>query len=144
MRMTVDVQTYGLPEKFQLFTDVQARQAIRSAVSAGGRRGRSLAKAGAPVRTGAGKAAIRMSSVRGLRNSAVAKVFIAGGRRGPAYYMYFQDQGTGDRHTRSGADRGAVQPPQFFMERAALRLDNELPAILAAEVDKALAKSGLA
>lgn len=142
IRLNVDVRTYGFPAKVARFSDVEARKAIRSAVSAGARRGRSLAKAGAPVRTGLGRSAISMSTARGLRNSAVAKVYIKGGRRGPAYYMYFQDQGTGPRHTKSGAYRGMVDPGLFF-ERAALRLDDELPMILDAEIAKALKKAGL-
>jgi HK97 gp10 family phage protein len=141
-RLRVEVLTYGLQERFQLFNDVQARKAIRTAVTASARRGRTIARATAPVRTGRGKAAISSSTARGLANTALAKVYITGGQRGPAFYMYFQDQGTGDRHTRTGADRGYVTP-RHFMEQAALRLDDELPRIMEAEIEKALAKAGL-
>ena len=137
--MSVHVNSHGLPEKLSLFTSVEAKRAIRTAVGRAGQRGRTLARAGAPVKTGAGRAGIRSTSVRGLSNTAIAKVYPSGPH---AHIMRWQDQGTGPRHTKTGASRGMVSP-QFFFERAALRLEDELPAIMDAEIDKALAKAGL-
>src|SRR5213082_2405579 len=117
-RLFCNVDTHGLGAKLEAFSAVEAKKAIRSGVQAAGRRGKSLARAGAPVRTGRGRNAIRNSS-RSLGDVAVARVFITGGSRGTAYYMFFQDQGTGPRHTRSGAYRGVVTPT-LFMERAAI------------------------
>jgi hypothetical protein len=139
VRLGVHVDSHGLPERLSLFTSVEAKRAIRTAVGRAGQRGRTLARAGAPTKTGAGRAGIRSSSVRGLSNTAAAKVYLSGPH---AHIMRWQDQGTGDRHTHTGADRG-VLGPQHFMERAALRLDDELPLIMEAEIDKALAKAGL-
>lgn len=139
MRLSCHVDTHALPEKLTAFTKAQARSAIRSAVSRGAQRGRVYARAGAPTRTGVGRAGIRSSSVRGLANTAVAKVYLSGPH---AHIMRWQDQGTADRHTRSGADRGEVAA-QHFMERAAIRLEDELPRLVDEEIDKALAKAGL-
>lgn len=137
--MSVHVDSHGLPEKLSLFTSVEAKRAIRTAVGRAGQRGRAIARANAPTRTGVGRAGIRSTSVRGLSNTAVAKVYLSGPH---AHIMRWQDQGTSDRHTRSGADRGEVGA-QHFMERAAIRLEDELPLIMNAEIDKALAKAGL-
>lgn len=139
MRMSVHVDSHGLPEKLSLFASAEAKRAIRTAVGRAAQRGRTLARAGAPTKSGLGRAGIRSSSVSGLSNTAVAKVYLSGPH---AYIMRWQDQGTADRHTRAGADRGEVGA-QHFMERAAIRLEDELPAIMDAEIDKALAKAGL-
>ncbi len=139
MRMRVHVDSHGLSEKLSLFSSVEGKRAIRTAVGRAGQRGRTLARVGAPTRTGIGRAGIRSSSVRGLSNTAVAKVYLTGPH---AHIMRWQDQGTGDRHTRLGADRGEVGA-QHFMERAAIALEDELPRIMDAEIDKALAKAGL-
>jgi hypothetical protein len=139
VRIGVHVDTHGLPEKLSLFTSVEAKRAIRGAVTKAGQRGKTLAKAGAPVKTGAGRAGIRSSSVRGLSNTAVAKVYLSGPH---AYIMRWQDQGTGERHNKHGASRGFVSPT-LFMERAAIRLEDELPLIMDEYIDAALAKAGL-
>jgi hypothetical protein len=139
MRMSVHVDSHGLPAKLSLFTSVEAKRAIRTAVGRAGQRGRTLVRQGAPVKTGLGRAGIRSTSVRGLSNTAVAKIYPSGPH---AHIMRWQDQGTGERHNRHGASRGMVSP-QYFFERGALRLDGELPTIMNAEIDKALAKAGL-
>lgn len=139
MRMRVHVDTHGLPEKLSAFSQAEARRALRTAVSRAATRGRTIARQGAPVKTGVGKAGIRSSSARGLTNTAVAKIYLSGPH---AHIMRWQDQGTNDRHTHSGADRGMVGA-QHFMERAAIRLEDELPLIVEVEIDKALAKAGL-
>jgi len=139
VRLGVHVDTHGLPEKLSLFSSVEAKRAIRGAVGKAGQRGRTLARAGAPVRTGIGRAGIRSTSVRGLSNTAIAKIYLSGSH---AHIMRWQDQGTGDRHTHSGADRGMVGA-QHFMERAAIRLEDELPLIMNEYIDAALAKAGL-
>lgn len=138
-RMRIHVDTHGLEEKLTAFSKTQARAALRTAVSRAAQRGRGYARAGAPSKTGIGKAGIRSSSARGLTNTAVAKIYLSGPH---AYIMRWQDQGTGERHTHSGASRGYVSA-QHFMERAALRLEDELPLVVTAEIDKALAKAGL-
>jgi hypothetical protein len=139
MRIGVHVDTHGLPEKLTMFTKVEARRAIRGAVGRAAQRGRVYVRAEAPVKTGIGRAGIRSSSVRGLSNTAVAKVYQTGAH---AHIMRWQDKGTGERHTHSGAGRGKVDA-QYFFERGSIRLEDELPAIMDAYIDAALAKSGL-
>jgi hypothetical protein len=56
--------------------------------------------------------------------------------------MQWQDQAPA-RATPRVAPRGAWSTPQYFFERAAIRLEDELPVIMNAEIDKALAKAGL-
>lgn len=155
MRMRVHVDTNGLAEKLSAFSDVEAKRAIRAGVARAARKGRDLARAQAPVAKrpgtgnaathlpGSGRAAIRSQSVRGLSNTALARVYIRGGRKGPAFYMYWQDEGTGRRHNRHGANRGSVEP-QRFMERAGDELqDKWVEFLMEVEIDKALAKAGL-
>lgn len=137
--VSVHVLTFGLPEKLDTLKDRELKRANRNAVSKAGTRGRSLARASAPSRTGVGKAGIR-KTMKSAGGTAVAKVFLSGPH---AHVMLWQDQGTSERHKRSGASTGSVEP-QYFMERAADALEGYLPVIMEAEVEAAIIRSGLA
>lgn len=137
--ISVRVDTYGLQERLAVLADREMKRAIRAAVSKAGTRGRTIARAAAPVRTGAGRTGISKTSTRG-GTTAKCTIFLGGPH---AYIMKWQDQGTGDRHTRrTHADRGTVEP-QFFMERAATALEDWLPMIMEAEIEAAIVRSGL-
>lgn len=136
--LKVTVDTNGLPEKLSVFTHVEAKRAVRSGVSKAVTRGKAVVKKGAPVRTGIGRAGIR-STTRTVGYTVTGRIFPSGPH---AYIMRWQDQGTGPRHTRRGAYRGEVTP-QYFFERGAIVINDELHAIMDAEIDAALAKSGL-
>lgn len=132
------VDTNGLPEKLSVFTHVEAKRAVRSGVLKIVARGKSTVKRGAPVRTGVGKAGIR-SSTKTVGYTITGRVFPTGPH---AHIMRWQDQGTGDRHTRRGANRGTVTP-QYFFERGAMQVEAESGVILDAAIEAALVKSGL-
>lgn len=135
----VHVLTYGLADKFELFTSVGARAALRKGARRAGARGRTLTRAGAPVKTGIGRAGIR-STTRGFGNVAIAKVFPSGPH---AHIMRWQDQGTGERVQHStGRHTGRVDA-QFFFERAKLQLDGEVDGIFESVIDDALRAAGL-
>jgi hypothetical protein len=136
--LKVKVDTNGLPEKLSVFTHVEAKRAVRSGVSKSVGRGRTTVRRLAPVRTGIGRAGIR-SSTRTVGYTVTGRVFPSGEH---AYIMRWQDQGTGDRHTRRGADRGTIIP-QYFFERGADQIEAELPVIMEAAIEAALVKSGL-
>jgi hypothetical protein len=137
--ISVRVDTHGLQDRLAVLKDREVKTAIRRAVSKAGTRGRTIARANAPVKTGAGRAGISKTSTRG-GDTARCTIFLGGPH---AHIMNWQDQGTGDRHTkRSHADRGTVEP-QHFMERAATDLEGWLPIITDAEITAAIARSGL-
>ena len=137
--VSVHVLTFGLPEKLDVLKDRELKRANRNAVSKAGTRGRSLVRATIPVRTGIARAGIRKTT-KSAGGTAVAKVFPSGPHR---HIAIWQDQGTGGRHTRSGAYRGFIEP-SFFFERAAADLEGYLPVIMEAEVEAAIIRSGLA
>lgn len=136
--LKVTVDTNGLPEKLSLFTHAEAKKAVRGGVGKAVSRGKSVVKRGAPVKTGIGKAGIR-SSTRTRGYTVTGRIFPSGPH---AYIMRWQDQGTGERHTRRGANRGSLVP-QYFFERGAMTVETELPAIMEAAIEAALVKSGL-
>jgi hypothetical protein len=111
----LNVDTNGLPEKLSVFTHTQAKQAVRS-----------------------GRAGIR-SSTKTVGYTVTGRVFPSGPH---AHIMRWQDQGTGPRHTKRGADRGSLVP-QYFFERGAEQVRVELPAIIDAAIEAGLVKSGL-
>jgi hypothetical protein len=132
------VDTHGLQQRFEVFTSRGARAALRKGARRAGSRGRTLARAGAPVKTGVGRAGIR-ASTRGAGDVVITKIYPSGPH---AHIMRWQDQGTGERHTRSGRSTGMVEP-QFFFERAKLILDGEVEGIFDGVIDEALAAAGL-
>ena len=151
---SVHVDTHGLPERFD-HAERELRSALGKAVAKTGTQGRTRARAKAPVGAGTGDA----SHVPGAGRQAITKkstragsvarciIFIAGGRKGKAFYMYFQDQGTGPRSTRGSSRRrshptGSLEP-QYFMERTAIELREILPVVMDLEVKAALVKAGL-
>ena len=134
----IHVLTYGLPARIDILKDAELKRANRNAVSKTGTRGRQLARAMAPKRTGIGAAGIRKIS-RGAGSVAIAKVYPSGPH---AHVMRWQDQGTGPRHKRNGQYTGFVEP-QYFFERAAAPLPDYLEAAMAAEVGSAIRRSGL-
>lgn len=136
--LKVKVDTNGLPEKLAVFTHTQAKQAIRSGVSKTVTRGKNTVRRGAPVKTGVGRAGIR-SSTRTVGYTITGRVFPTGPH---AHIMRWQDQGTADRHTRKGANRGSLVP-QYFFERGAIQIEAELPVALDTAIEVALVKSGL-
>jgi hypothetical protein len=137
--VSVHVLTFGLPEKLDVLKDRELKRANKSAVSKAGTKGRSLARAKAPDKSGKGKAGIRKTT-KSVGGTAVAKVYLSGPH---AHIMYWQDQGTGKRYKRDGQSTGRVEP-QYFMERAAADLEGYLPGIMEAEVAAAIIRSGLA
>lgn len=138
----VHVDTHGLQDRLAVLKDREVKTAIRRAVSKAGTRGRTIARRLAPVGTGpdagTGRAGISKTSTRG-GTTATCTIFLGGPH---AHIMKWQDQGTGKRSTRRGANRGTVEP-QYFMERAATELEGWLPLITDLEVDAAIARSGL-
>lgn len=136
IRLSVD--TNGLPEKLSVFTHSQAKQAVRSGVSKSVLRGRTTVRRLAPAKTGIGRAGIR-SSTKTVGYTVTGRVFPSGAH---AYIMRWQDQGTGERHTKRGASRGSLTP-QYFFERGAMQIQAELPATMEAAIEVALVKSGL-
>lgn len=142
-QIRVHVDTFGLQDRLAALGDRELKRAIRSAVSKAGTRGRTIARAGAPVRTGAGRAGISKTSTRG-GDTATCTIFLGGPH---AHIMKWQDQGTGRRSTKGRRGKrahstGSVEP-QYFMERAASALEDWLPLIMDLEVDAALLRSGL-
>lgn len=136
--MSVHVDTFGLQQKFEIFTSRGARMALRKGARRAGSRGRTLARAGAPVKTGVGRAGIR-STTRSVGDVAIARVYPSGPH---AHIMRWQDQGTGERHKRDGQPTGMVEA-QFFFERAKLMLDGEVDGIFESVITDALAAAGL-
>jgi len=136
--LRVKVDTHGLPEKLSVFTHVEAKRAVRGGVSKAVGRGRTTVRRLAPAKTGIGRAGIR-SSTRTVGYTVTGRIFPSGPH---AHIMRWQDQGTGDRHTRKGADRGSLTP-QYFFERGAIQIETELPVIMDAAIEAALVKSGL-
>lgn len=136
--LKVTVDTNGLPEKLAVFTHIEAKRAVRSGVAKAVSRGKTTVKAGAPVKTGIGKAGIR-SSTRTRGYTITGRIFPSGPH---AHIMRWQDQGTGDRHTKRGANRGTIEP-QFFFERGAIQIDAELSGLMDIAIEGALVKSGL-
>jgi hypothetical protein len=134
----LNVDTNGLPEKLSVFTHTQAKQAVRSGVSKSVGRGRTTVRRLAPSKTGVGRAGIR-SSTKTVGYTVTGRVFPSGPH---AHIMRWQDQGTGPRHTKRGADRGSLVP-QYFFERGAEQVRVELPAIIDAAIEAGLVKSGL-
>jgi hypothetical protein len=138
-RLFVHVDTHGLQDKFDVFTSRGARSALGKGARRAGARGRTLTRAGAPVRTGIGRAGIRSTS-RLAGDIAIARVYPSGAH---AHIMRWQDQGTGEREQHSTGRRTGMVEAQFFFERAALALDDELPAIFDSVVNDALREAGL-
>lgn len=132
------VETFGLQSRFELFTAVGAKKAFRKGARRVGSRGRTLARAGAPVKTGLSKAGIR-SSVRSTGTVSTTKIYPSGPHR---HITIWQDQGTGERHKRDGQPTGMVEA-QFFFERASLVLDGEVSDIYESVIDEALRAAGL-
>jgi hypothetical protein len=137
--LKVKVDTNGLPEKLSVFTHVEAKRAVRSGVSKTVSRGRTTVRRLAPARTGIGRAGIR-SSTRTVGYTVTGRIFPSGPH---AHIMRWQDQGTGPRHTRrTHAYRGEITP-QYFFERGAMQVADELPATMDLAIEDALIKSGL-
>jgi hypothetical protein len=135
----VHVLDFGLQLKFDALKERELKRANKTAVSKAATRGKTLAKGMAPKRTGVGAAGIRKTSASG-GVVAIAKVYVSGPH---AHIMRWQDQGTGERHKHDGQSTGMVEP-QYFMERAGGALEGYLPAIMEAEVEAAIIRSGLA
>lgn len=133
--VSVDVDDHGLHEKLLLLGRKGLIAAERKGVTDAAKLGRTLARGFAPVRTGAGRRGVSYkTSSRGGEVS--AKVY------NRVYYMRFQARGTGDRHTRAGADRG-VLPSTGFMQKAADQVDPIAPLLVEDSINAALAAAGL-
>lgn len=139
--MGVSVHTIGtelLVANLDAFTAREGKAALRSGVRRATSRGRTLVRAGAPVKTGIGRAGIR-SVNKSAGITAVGKVYPSGAH---AHIMRWQDQGTGGRHKHNGQYTGVIEP-QYFFERGATELEPEIQGIFDTAILEALAKSGL-
>lgn len=136
--LKVTVDTNGLEEKLSLFTHVEAKRAVKSGVSKAVSRGKTVVKRATPVKTGLSRSGIRSKTTM-AGDTARGRIFPTGPH---AYITRWQDQGTGERHTRKGANRGFVEP-QYMFERGAMAIEEELPIIMDLAIDAALARSGL-
>lgn len=132
------VDTFGLQDKFALFTDVQAKAAMRGAMTRIGTRGKALVKAKTPVKSGASRAGIRSKS-RGVGTTYGALIWPSGPH---AHITKWQDLGTGPRHKRNGQYTGLVEP-QYMFERSAGELEALAPGIVDDAISKAISRAGL-
>lgn len=135
----IHVDTFGLEDKFALFTDVQARAAMRSAMTRVGVTGKNLVKAKTPVKTGLSKAGIRSKS-RGAGTTYGALIWPSGPH---AHITKWQDLGTGPRNKRSTGQYTGMVEPQYMFERSAVELDEQAGAIVDRAISSAISRSGL-
>lgn len=136
--LVVKVDTNGLQEKLRFFTDVEAKNALRLATRRVGNHGRDLVRSAAPKKTGVGAAGIK-STMRSSGSTAVARIYPSGPH---AHIMRWQDQGVVSRHTKKGANRGAL-PALHYFELAAATLEITAGLTFDAAIQEALLKSGL-
>jgi len=133
------INTFGLEDKFALFTDVQAKAAMRGAMTRIGTRGKALVKAKTPVKSGQSRAGIRSKS-RGVAGTYAALIWPSGPH---AHVTKWQDLGTGPRHKRKNGQYTGMVEPQYMFERSAGELEASAPGIVDDAISKAISRSGL-
>lgn len=134
MPFTINVDDHGLEQKLALLGRRELRAAQRKGVTNAVKFGRATARAAAPTSTGKGRRGVSYR-VRSRGTTVVGRVY------NKTFYMRFLARGTGERHTKSGANRGKASDP--FMVRAGAVTDAAAPRFVSEAVTEALAKSGL-